>query len=78
MYDPEANILIDIFQKQFATLNPDHATYMHLFCKKHPNGTLGEIIVENSKSTVQVGKAKNRKGKFPFLQVVMYFLNGTT
>ena len=43
-----------------------HATYMHLFYKKHPNGTLGEIIVENSKSTVQVGKAKNRKGKFPF------------
>ena len=25
VYDPETNILIDVFQKQFATLNPDHA-----------------------------------------------------
>lgn len=30
-------------------------TYMHLLFKKHPNGKLGEIIVENDKSSVQVG-----------------------
>lgn len=41
-------------------------TYMHLFFKKQSNGKLGEIIVENSKSAVQVGEAKNVSGSFPF------------
>lgn len=41
-------------------------TYMHLFFSKTPNGKLGEIIKENSKSTVQVGDAKNITGDFPF------------
>lgn len=41
-------------------------TYMHLFFSKTPNGKLGEIIKENSKSTVQVGDAKNITGEFPF------------
>lgn len=41
-------------------------TYMHLFFSKTPNGKLGEIIKENSKSTVQVGDAKNIIGDFPF------------
>lgn len=41
-------------------------TYMHLFFKKQMNGTLGQIIVENNKSTVQVGEAKGSSGKLPF------------
>ncbi len=41
-------------------------TYMHLFFSKTPNGKLGEIIKENTKSAVQVGDAKNIKGDFPF------------
>ena len=41
-------------------------TYMHLFFKKSPNGKLGEIIEENTKSTVQVGEAKEQSGKYPF------------
>ncbi len=41
-------------------------TYMHLFFSKKPNGTLGEIIVENGKSNVQVGDAKGKTGSFPF------------
>ena len=41
-------------------------TYMHLFWGKKPNGKLGEIIIENAKSSVQVGEAKGVKSKFPF------------
>ena len=41
-------------------------TYMHLFFKKQPNGKLGEIIVENDKSSVQVGEAKAKSGNYPF------------
>ena len=41
-------------------------TYMHLFFKKQPNGKLGEIIVENNKSSVQVGEAKGKRGDYPF------------
>lgn len=41
-------------------------TYMHLFFKKQPNGKLGEIIVENNKSSVQVGEAKGKSGDYPF------------
>lgn len=41
-------------------------TYMHLFFKNQPNGKLGEIIEENSKSTVQVGEAKGESGGYPF------------
>lgn len=41
-------------------------TYMHLFFKKQPNGKLGEIIVENNKSSVQVGEAKGKNGDYPF------------
>ena len=41
-------------------------TYMHLFFKRKPNGKLGEIIVENSKSSVQVGEAKGESGICPF------------
>ena len=41
-------------------------TYMHLFFKKQPNGKLGEIVEENTKSSVQVGEAKGESGEFPF------------
>lgn len=41
-------------------------TYMHLFFKKQPNGKLEEIIVENNKSSVQVGEAKGKSGDYPF------------
>ena len=41
-------------------------TYMHLFFSKSPNGKLGDIILENNKSSVQVGMAKAASGKYPF------------
>ncbi|MCD7798037.1 MAG: restriction endonuclease subunit S [Akkermansiaceae bacterium] len=41
-------------------------TYMHLFFSKLPNGKLGDIILENNKSSVQVGMAKSANGKYPF------------
>lgn len=43
-----------------------HAVYMHLFFRRTPNAKLGEILIEHPKSTVQVGDAKNAKGRFPF------------
>ena len=41
-------------------------TYMHLFFKKQPTGTISDIIIENSKSPVQVGEAKETTGSYPF------------
>ena len=41
-------------------------TYMHLFFKKQPNGKLGKIVVENNKSSVQVGEAKGKSGDYTF------------
>lgn len=43
-----------------------HMAYMHLFFGKKPNGRLGEIIIEQPKSDVQVGDAKEADGKVPF------------
>lgn len=40
--------------------------YMHKFFRKPPNGKLGDVIVENPKSTISVGAAKNFGGAFPF------------
>lgn len=40
--------------------------YMHTFFKKKPNGKLGDILIEHSKSPVQVGEAKDSNGKYPF------------
>lgn len=42
------------------------ATYMHLFYGKKGNGKLGDILIENPKSTIQVSEAKNKSGDFPF------------
>lgn len=41
-------------------------TYMHLFYGKKCNGKLGDILVENPKSTIQVGEAKDKSGDYPF------------
>ena len=41
-------------------------TYMHLFFKKKPNGKLCDILLENEKSPIQVGEAKNSSGVYPF------------
>ena len=41
-------------------------TYMHTFFGKKPNGKLNDILVENDKSTVQVGEAKESDGNYPF------------
>lgn len=41
-------------------------TYMHTFFGKKPNGKLSDILVENEKSKVQVGEAKEADGEYPF------------
>lgn len=41
-------------------------TYMHAFYRKKPNGKLVDILVENDKSKVQVGEAKDSDGPYPF------------
>ena len=43
-----------------------HITYMHLFFNKRANGKMGDILVENAKSSVQVGEAKEATGDYPF------------
>lgn len=40
--------------------------YMHTFFSKKPNGTIKDILVESSKSTIQVGTARESTGKYPF------------
>lgn len=41
-------------------------TYMHLFYGKKCNGKLDDILIENAKSTIQVGEAKDKYGDYPF------------
>ena len=43
-----------------------YATYMHAFFGRSANGKLGDIIVENEKSSIQVGEAKESAGNYPF------------
>lgn len=43
-----------------------YITYMHLFFDRQANGKLGDILIENLKSSVQVGDAKDVVGDFPF------------
>ncbi|MHA0297340.1 restriction endonuclease subunit S [Mesomycoplasma ovipneumoniae] len=57
--------------------------YMHWFFKKSPNGKLKDILLEATKSNVQVGDAKNCIGQYPFftsgasiLTWNKYFVNG--
>ena len=39
---------------------------MHTFYGRKANGKLGDIIVENEKSSIQVGEAKESTGDYPF------------
>ncbi len=41
-------------------------TYMHMFHGKKSNGKLGDILIENPKSTIRVSEAKDKSGDFPF------------
>ena len=43
-----------------------YETYMHIFYGRKTNGKLGDIIIENEKSTVQVGEVKESTGDYPF------------
>ena len=43
-----------------------HMTYMHLFFDKPATGKIGDILIENPKSTIQVGEAKDATGNIPF------------
>ncbi len=43
-----------------------YMTYMHLFFGKQANGRLGDILIENPKSSIQVKDAKGVAGDFPF------------
>ena len=43
-----------------------HMTYMHWFFNKPANGKIGDILIEQPKSSVQVGDAKEATGDYPF------------
>ena len=43
-----------------------YTKYMHMFYGKNSNGKLDDIIVEQPKSTIQVGEAKEASGTVPF------------
>lgn len=43
-----------------------HTAYMHLFFNKPANGKIGDILIENPKSSIQVGEAKDVDGDYPF------------
>ncbi len=40
--------------------------YMHYFFNNTPNGVFDDIIIENDKSNIKVGDAKNISGAYPF------------
>lgn len=43
-----------------------HTKYMHMFFNKKTNAKLGDIVLEQQKSTIQVGDAKETSGSIPF------------
>lgn len=43
-----------------------YTEYMHMFYGKKPNSKLGDVIIEHSKSAVQVAVAKEQTGNIPF------------
>ena len=43
-----------------------YTMYLHDFANKIPNGCIGDIILENKKSAIKVGEAKDKKGEYPF------------
>lgn len=58
---------ISLNKKINATLEEMAKTfYLHKFFRKPANGKISDIIIENIKSAIQVGDAKNSGGNFPF------------
>lgn len=60
---------ITLLSNQNATLEALAQTYYQqwfVIDAAEPNGTLGEILVENEKSKIQVGEARNQSGDYPF------------
>ena len=43
-----------------------HDIYMHLFYKKNTNGKISDLLIENGKSSIKVGEAKDINGDYPF------------
>ncbi|MBQ7198148.1 MAG: restriction endonuclease subunit S, partial [Selenomonadaceae bacterium] len=65
LYSLDKKILLN--KKINATLEAMAKTiYMHKFFRKAANGKISDIIIENLKSTIPVGAAKNSCGEFPF------------
>lgn len=58
---------IEINKKINATLEAmAKLIYEYYFFKRPTNAVLGDIIIENKKSSIPVGEAKNIKGDYPF------------
>ena len=58
---------ISLNKKINATLEEMAKTFfLHRFFRKPANGKISDIIIENIKSAIQVGDAKNSGGNFPF------------
>ncbi|MFS2315915.1 restriction endonuclease subunit S [Dehalococcoides mccartyi] len=60
---------ITLLSNQNATLEAlakTHYQQWFVIDAAEPNGTLGEILVENEKSKIQVGEARNQSGDYPF------------
>ena len=43
-----------------------YTVYLHEFANKIPNGCIGDLLIENKKSSIKVGEAKEVKGDYPF------------
>lgn len=71
--DKIANLLMCIDEKirinnqiyESLQLQSSHI-YMHLFFEKNANGRISDILIENPKSSIQVGEAKIAKGIYQF------------
>jgi type I restriction enzyme S subunit len=58
---------ISLNKKINATLEEMAKTiFLHKFFRKSANGKIGDLIIENPKSTISVGDAKESSGDFPF------------
>lgn len=53
-----------------------YTEYMHMFYGKTPNTKLGDVIIEYSKTSIQVGEAKKQFGIIPFLLMEIQFIAG--
>ena len=58
---------ISVLSEAISTLQRiSQEVFQNSFANKPSNGTLGEIIIENPKSLIQVGEAKTNGGEYPF------------